>query len=223
MIESKKYGNQVLFGHMPSVIVRNFQGGILAFFILLCSVVCFLDYPTYTIISSEMSNVNTQVIVYSEYQGKIHSVYPSNGSLINMGDTLCMIEKDSLYYFVIAKNHGQLFMTNEMQENNYVDYKTSLCIIVDKLSESPFSTLFVNEDMATHMKVGMEIDGEWELGQLKGQVIQIASFPNPQSGKYAVKIKWRTLTTIQNFPFYKKNISVKLRLSNTKIWKMIFN
>lgn len=223
MIELKSTENQVLFGHMPSIIVRNLQGGILAVFILLCSVVCFLDYPTYTIISSDMSNVNTQVIVYSDYQGKIHSVYPSNGSLINIGDTLCMIEKDSYQYYVIAKNKGQLFMTNEMQENNYVDCRTSLCIIVDALSESSFSTLFVNEDMVVHMKTGMEINGEWEFGQLKGKVAQIATFPNPQSGKYAVKIKWELLNTNQNFPFYKKNIIVKLRLSSTKIWKVIFN
>lgn len=223
MIELKSTENQVLFGRMPSIIVRNLQGGILAVFILLCSVVCFLDYPAYTIISSEMSNVNTQVIVNSEYQGKIHSVYPSNGSLINMGDTLCMIEKDSYKYYVIAKNKGQLFMTNEMQEGNYVDCKTSLCIIVDALSASSFSTLFVNEDMAVQMKTGMEIDGEWELGQLKGQVVQIATFPNPQSGKYAVKIKWGSLGINHCFPFYKKNIMVKLRLSNTKIWKVIFN
>ena len=222
MIDLNKNENQVLLGHMPSIIVRNLQGGILAFFILSCSLVCFLDYPTYTIIPSEMSNVNTQVIVYTECQGKIHSVYQSNGSFINIGDTLCIIEKDSLHYYVIAKNKGQLFMTNEMQENNYVDCKTSLCIIVDALSESPFSTLFVNEDMVTQMKVGMEINGEWELGQLKGQVVKIASFPNLQSGKYAVRIKWRILTANHYFPFYKKNIEVKLRLSSTKIWKVIF-
>lgn len=220
-IELKSKEVQDLMGRMPSVVIRMGQGGIFIIFLIMCIVVLFFKYPNYTIICSGISNVNFYKIVYAETQGRVHSIHHKYGDIINYGDTLCVIEKDDRKQFIVSSSKGYIFAFGEMQEDNYVDSKTCLCVITDTIYTAPISTFYVTEEQVNQLRIGTLTEGQWEYGQLEGSITQIATYPNPQTGMYRIKIQWNRLGIKTPYPFYKKEISIKLHLSDMKIWEKI--
>lgn len=221
-IELKSTEVQDVMGRMPSAVIRMGQGVIFIIFLVMCLVVLFLKYSNYTIIRSKISNVNFYNVIYAKTQGKIYSIHHKYGDFINRGDTLCVIEKDDRKQFIISPSKGYIFAFGEMQEGNYIDSKTCLCVITDTIYATPISTFYVTKEQVDQLRIGMLTEGQWEYGQLEGSITQIVTYPNPQTGKYIIKIQWNQLDIKTLYPFYEKEISIKLHLSDMKIWENFF-
>lgn len=220
-IELKSTEIQELMGRMPSAIIRMGQGIILIIFVILFVCCLFFTYPNYIFINSSISNVNSLKVVYAKHSGRIVNVYHHNGSLIHLGDTLCMIETEIGKQYTIAKSKGYIFLSSDMRTGNYINPKTTLCAITDTIYTAPYTTLFVSAEQTAHLKKGLFVEGKWEEKQLHGVITGIATYPNPQTGTYLVNIHWNCCNSPHLYPFYKKEVIVKLRLSDTKIWKIL--
>lgn len=221
-IELRSTEVQEVMGRMPSAIVRMGQGIILLIFVSLLSYCLFLTYPNYTVIDSHMSNVNNLRYVYAKYMGQVARVHKKNGSFIHPGDTLCLIKTEQGNQYVIAKNKGYLYICNEMQEGQYIKPETVLSVIADTLYTSPFTTLYVSEEEVIHLKSGLSIVGKCENKPIRGEITKISTLPNPQTGVFLVNIQWEKLNFHFTYPFYRRKITVELRSSDIKIWKVLF-
>lgn len=221
-IELRSTEVQEVMGRMPSAIIRMGQGVILLIFVSLLSYCLFLTYPNYTVIDSHMSNVNNLRYVHAKYMGQVDRVYKKNGSLIHPGDTLCLIKTEQGNQYVVAKNKGYLYVCNEMQEGQYIKSETVLSVIADTLYTSPFTTLYVSEDEVIHLKKGLSIIGKWENKPILGEITKVSTYPNPQTGVFLVNIQWKNADFPFTYPFYRRKITVELRSSDIKIWKVLF-
>lgn len=221
-IELKSTEVQELMGRMPSSVIRMGQGIILLTLVLFCSVGLFWDYPKYTIVSSEISNVNSLTLLYAKDNGWVHSVNFNYGSKVKAGDTLCVIKKDSFQQYVLTQEDGLVF-TSEMSEGTFINKNTCLAAIADTLYKLPFSTIHISIEQSKHLQIGKTVEGLWEHGSIKGIIEEVSKYPNPQTGKYSVRITWNQLDLNPQHPIHRKKINVKIHLHNTKLWKVLFH
>ena len=133
-----------------------------------------------------------------------------------------LIKTEQGNQYVIAKNKGYLYICNEMQEGQYIKPETVLSVIADTLYTSPFTTLYVSEEEVIHLKSGLSIVGKCENKPIRGEITKISTLPKPQTGVFLVNIQWEKLNFHFTYPFYRRKITVELRSSDIKIWKVLF-
>lgn len=92
-----------------------------------------------------------------------------------------------------------------MSEGTFINKNTCLAAIADTLYKLPFFTIHISIEQTKHLQIGRTVEGQWEYESIKGIIEEISKYPNPQTGKYSVRITWNQLDLNPLHPLHRKN------------------
>lgn len=224
-IELRSEEVQELMGKIPPTILRVGISFILSLVIIIFIASNFVKYPDVTIIPIVAKNVSFMIDIKATKSGIISELNMDYGDVCK-GDTLVKIitENGDLHDTVFIKSPvtGIVYPFNALQENDYVEENSVLCVIVDSVRDMITAKSTVSTDLKKRLKPGMAIDSDIDGVLLHGKVKAIADYANPNNGAYAIAITFEPAKELENTIVWNSHTDAKIRITEQSIFDKFF-
>jgi hypothetical protein len=224
-IELRSEEVQELMGKIPPTILRVGISFILGFVIIIFIASNFVRYPDVTTIPIVARNVNFMADIKAMKSGVIRDLSMDYGEVCR-GDTLAKIitengdSHDTV--FIRSPFTGIVYPCNALQENDYVEANSALCVIVDSVRDRITAKSTVSADLRKRINPGTVIESDIDGVVLHGKVKAIADYANPDNGAYAIAVTFEAARKLENTIVWNTHANAKIRITERSIFDKFF-